>query len=388
MDKSHVLISKGMDPYLITREALSHYPLSDLKDKRVLIKPNAARVALPGQGLTTHPLVVSALVDHLKEQKVREIIIGESCIFGVDAREAFEKTGLRKVAEEKKVTLLDLDRLDPMELDIPRGILLKKIKVSSILKKVNFIISVPVMKTHMHTRLTLSLKNMKGLLWRREKAKLHHLSPNQELHQNYKTLDIAISEMAWVLKPHLSVIDGTVGMEGMGPAYGKPKPMGLVIVGEDALSADSIASRLMGFRPSCIPHLKLAYLKGLGEIRLKRINVEPKNYLKWAKPFEPPPATLSIAFPDVVVYDKGACSACLSTLLIFLQKYYRELDEYRLNDHKIHIGVGKYVDSCPKGTILIGNCTSNLKDRGIFIGGCPPISSQIMKILFPSPSYD
>lgn len=385
MEETRVLIFKGKNPYQITRDALNSYPLPDLKGMRILIKPNAARVALPGQGITTHPLIVTATIDHLKELRVKEIIIGESCIFGVNSEEAFRKTGLKGIAEKKKVKLIDLDRLQPMELTIPQGVLLKKIKVSSILKKVDFIISIPVMKTHMHTRVTLSIKNMKGLLWKREKARLHHLVANKGVTKKYKALDFAISEMATVLWPHFVIIDGTVGMEGMGPAYGRPKPIEMVIVSDNALSADAVASQLMGFRPDRIPHLKLIYLKGLGEIRSARISIEPKDYLKWVNPFEPPPQTFSFIFPDVVVYDKGSCSACLSTLSVFLQKYRHKLDDYRLNDQKIHIGIGKYLDSCPNGTILIGNCTSRLKHRGIFIGGCPPISSQILKVLFPYP---
>lgn len=384
MEKTRVQIIKGEDPYQITRNVLYSYPLSDLKGKRILIKPNAARLTLPGQGITTHPSVVAATIDHLKEQKVKEIIVGESCIFGTNSEEAFQRTGFKEIAEKKKVKLIDLDRLKPMELIIPQGILLKKIKVSSVLKRVDFIISIPVMKTHMHTQVTLSIKNMKGLLWKREKARLHHLTANEEISRKYKALDFAISEMATVLWPHFVIIDGTVGMEGMGPAYGRPKPVGMVIVSDNALSADAVASRLMGFRPDRIPHLKLAYLKGLGEIRLGRILIEPKDYLKWINPFEPPPQSFSFIFPDVVVYDKGSCSACLSTLSIFLQEYRHKLDDYRLNDQKIHIGIGKYLDSCPNGTILIGNCTSRLKHKGIFIGGCPPISSEILKALFSS----
>ena len=67
-----------------------------------------ARVALPGQGVTTHPSVVEATIDHLKERGAADIAIGESCIFGVDAQEAFRVTGMKEVSEKKGVRL---DRL-------------------------------------------------------------------------------------------------------------------------------------------------------------------------------------------------------------------------------------------------------------------------------------
>ncbi|MDP3013047.1 MAG: DUF362 domain-containing protein, partial [Candidatus Subteraquimicrobiales bacterium] len=240
---------------------------------------------------------------------------------------------------------------------------------------------VPVMKTHMHTRVSLSIKNMKGLLWRREKARLHHLRSNKKITGVHKALDYAISEMATILFPHIAIIDGTVGMEGMGPAYGRPKEMGIVLVSRNPLSADAVAARLMGFNPENIPHLKLCSEMGLGGIQLQKISIKPKNYLKWENPFEPPPSEFSIPYPDVMVYDEGACSACLSTLIVFLKKYHSKLNPYYLDDKKIHIGIGKNLDRCPEGTLLIGNCTSKKKKQGLFIQGCPPVASHIARTL-------
>jgi len=381
MNRPLAFVAKGDDPYRTASELLSRFPMSDLAGKKVLIKPNAARMAEPGEGVTTNPQVVAAIIDFLKKRRAREIIIGESCIFGVEASAAFRKTGLEEVAREKSVSLIDLDRLDPLEIRISSGRLLKKIKVSSILNKVDRIVSVPVMKTHMHTRVTLGIKNMKGLLWKREKARFHHLAANPDVIKGEKELDVAIAEMATGLAPHLVVIDGMVGMEGMGPGYGRAKKMGVMVISENALAADVVASRLMGFEPREIPHLRLCHEFGLGEIRLDQISVDPPDFLRWEDPFEPPPARISISYPDVVVYDRGSCSACLSTLMVFLQGQRERLDEYRLKDEKFHVGIGKYLQEFPEGTVLLGNCTQKFKDRGVFIQGCPPISSQILETL-------
>jgi uncharacterized protein (DUF362 family) len=372
-----VIVSKGKDPYQTTKTALENFPLRNFKGKRVLIKPNAARVAFPGQGVTTHPLVVEAIIDYLREEGASDIVIGESCIFGVNPEEAFRTTGMKEVSQKEGVELIDLDQGDPVEIAISRGKLLKKIKVPALLKNFNFIVSIPVMKTHMHTQVTLSIKNMKGLLWRREKVRLHQLRCDKKITHGHKELDIAISEMASILFPDLAIIDGTVGMEGMGPAYGRMKKMGMILVGNNPLSTDAVATRLMGFDPEKISHLKLLAEKGLGEIQPKNISVRPEDYLKWESHFDPPPSKLSIHFPGIIIHDEGSCSACLSTLLVFLQSYHPQLLDRYLKKENIHIGLGKYLNTCPKGTILIGNCTSKLKSKGIFIHGCPPVASQI-----------
>ena len=376
-----VIVSKGKNPYQTTMKALQQYPLPNLRGKKVLLKPNAARLALPGQGVTTHPLVVKATLDYLREMGINDLAIGESCIFGVDAHEAFERTGMRELSESERIPLINMDRGNSMEVRIPKGRILHKIRVPAILKGFSFIISIPVMKTHMHTGVTLSIKNMKGLLWRREKAMLHQLRCNPRLTRGYKELDMAISDMASVLFPHLAIIDGTVGMEGMGPACGKKKAVGVVVVGTNALSADAVASRIMGFEPESIPHLKLSALKGLGEIKTQNILVKPRDYLKWKSPFEPPPSRFSIPFQDVLVHDKGSCSACLSTLIILLQNHYSKLGGFRLQDGHIHIGIGKNLEDCPKGTILIGNCTAKVREKELFVQGCPPVASEILRVL-------
>jgi uncharacterized protein (DUF362 family) len=378
---NRVIVSKGKDPYTTTRKALGQLPLPDLAGRKVLIKPNAGRIASPGAGITTHPDVVSAVIDHLREKGAKDPAIGESCIFGVNAVEAFSSTGMKEVSERARVALIDLDQGNPWDIDLPDGRVLKKIRVSAILKHFDFIVSVPVMKTHMHTRATLSIKNMKGVLWRREKARLHQLRSNRKFAQGEKELDVAISEMASVLRPDLAVIDGTVGMEGMGPAYGHSKKMGIVVVSDRAFSADAVAARLMGLDPERVPHLRLSAEKGLGEIRLKKMSITPKDYLKWENPFALPPTQLSIPYPNVAVHDEGSCSACLSTLLVFLQDHHSALTDYRLKDGKVHVGIGKHLSVCPNGTILIGNCAARKKGKGAFIQGCPPVASQIWDTL-------
>jgi uncharacterized protein (DUF362 family) len=379
--KSFVHVLKGDDPYETTREGLAAFPFPDLCGSRVLLKPNAARLASPGEGITTEPSVVAAAIDFLMKKGAACVAVGESCISGVEAEEAFRVTGLKYVCESRNVELFDFDRVDPLEIEIPDGKVIQKIKVPGTLGAFDVIVSIPVMKTHMHTRVTLSIKNMKGALWRGEKIRLHHLRCDRALVGSDKELDIAISDMASVLLPDWVIIDGTVGMEGMGPAYGKPKKTGMVVIGNDPLAADAVASRLMGFDPLSIPHLRLCDERGLGHARCEDMIVQPGDYLKWVEPFDPSPRELSIPFPDIVVHDEGSCSACLSTLLVFLQTCSPSLSGYRLSDEKTHVAIGKHLKNCPKGTIFIGNCTWRMRREGLFIQGCPPVASQILHTL-------
>ncbi len=170
-----VRVTRGEDAYLAAREALAGIELPELRGRRVLVKPNAARM-LPWQaGGTANPRAVAAVLDHLGERRPAALAVGESCITGVKAAAAFETTGIARVVQERGVPLLDLDQGAPLLLPVPGGRLVKELKVAAAWGEFDFVVSLAVMKTHMHTGVTLSVKNLKGLLWRKQKVAFHQL---------------------------------------------------------------------------------------------------------------------------------------------------------------------------------------------------------------------
>ncbi len=81
------------------------------------------------------------------------------------------------------------------------------------------------------------------------------------------------------------------------------------------------------------------------------------------------------------IHEEGACSACISTLFLFLNHYHEELSRYRLEDGKVRIVVGKNKNRIQEEAIRIGNCALESKGRGISVRGCPPVCSQILNKL-------
>jgi hypothetical protein len=242
------------------------------------------------------------------------------------------------------------------------------------------------MKMHMHTGVTLSVKNMKGCLWRRSKVQLHMLPPVEG--SDEKPINIAIADMASVLRPHLAIIDGTVGMEGLGPSAGRPKALDAVVVGADAFAADAVACRLMGTTAEAIPHLAIGAARGYGMIDLASIAVAPEHWQQWIVPFDAPPVNLAIEFPNVTVFDRKSCSACQSTVLLFLKGYRDQLFDYFPSWQHLNIAIGKGHDDLPEGTLCIGNCTARPQDQRPFVAGCPPVTSEILRALTGKPSID
>ena len=355
--------------------------MTPAKNKRVLLKPNVGRDVERETGVTTHPQVVAAAIDAFREAGA-EVAVGESPIAGVKMLSAFESSGITTAAEERNCPLIDMDAHPFVPIEIADGVAIQSLKLCKEVAEYDIIVSIPVMKTHMHTGVTLSVKNMKGCLWRRSKVDFHML-PQIPGHQE-KPLDIAIADMASVLRPHLSIIDGTIGMEGLGPSAGKPKALGVILAGVDAFATDSIACELMGISARDVPHLRMGAQRGYGIIDIDKIRVSPENWKDVRSPFDLSPEKLSIEFPGITILDQQSCSACQSTLLMFLKRHGKKLRDNISDEKDIVIAIGKGHIQVPDGTLCVGNCTERYKNCRAFIAGCPPVASEMLKEYFQS----
>ncbi|MCF7974338.1 MAG: DUF362 domain-containing protein [Phycisphaerae bacterium] len=384
-DPPFLSVAHGQGAYQNTLNALQDLPLRNIRGQRVLLKPNAGRPAEPGAGITTDPQVLAAAID-VFQQAGCEVSVGESPITGVNTLEALEVTGMAAVARARSCPLIDMDARPAVPVNIPNAVVLHEIKLCPEVLEHDVVVSIPVMKMHMHTGVTLAVKNMKGCLWRRSKVLLHMLPPIEGCDE--KPLNVAIADMASVLRPHLSIIDGTVGLEGLGPSAGVPKPLGCVVVGTDAFAADAVACRLMGTEASLIPHLRLGAERGYGTIDLSGLSIHPDHWQDWAVSFAEPPRNLTLEFPNITVMDNNSCSACQSTLLLFLKHHARHLWDYFPDQKEISVAIGKGHTELPEKTLCLGNCTGRHKKDHIFVPGCPPIASEILNVLTGRPDPD
>ena len=377
---SSVIIVSNSDAYAGALETLSRADIGGLSGKNVLLKPNAGRAVGPLTGVATNPAVVAAAVDFFQGCGA-SVRIGESPILGVTAAETFEATGIAEIARKRNIELVDLDARPAKTVAVPNGRVISKLRICPDVLEADFVVSIPVMKTHMHTVVSLALKNMKGCLWRRQKVRLHQLDRPADLPREIKTLDAAIADMAGVLLPDFSLIDGSVGLQGLGPSAGSAKKVGLFVASGDCLAADTVAARLMGFDPTGIAHLCLAAEVVGSSIDLERITTIPADLSSLVDPFEPAPTELSVEYPGIIVHDCDSCSACLSTVVMLLERYHSQLLDYAGSDDKLHLALGKSLGEVPAGTILIGNCTANKKAHGVFVKGCPPVASDVLEAI-------
>jgi uncharacterized protein (DUF362 family) len=267
---SRVVVIKGVKPVEMVVKALETLKpdINDVfaKEKPVLIKPNYINSKPPSTGITTDGRVVEGVVKFLKASKIENIIIGEGSGLS-DTYEAFKVAGIDKVAQRWGAKLIDLNKDEFVEVNPPSPLSLKKVEVAKTALE-STIISVPKLKPHRGATVTLSLKNMMGAL--ASKGVMH----NGHLSQN-------IADLASVLRPSVSVVDGIIAGE-CHELSGNPLRMNLVIAGIDPVAVDSVGATVMGIQPCEVEHLVLAEKKGLGKSKLEEITLlgEPLENVK------------------------------------------------------------------------------------------------------------
>ena len=329
---------------------------------KVFIKPNLVVPLVKESGATTDPEVVRAVIQLVRDAGASQIKVGDAPFFFYKSRRAFEATGTQKVVDEDGVEAVYLDEEEYLEIESPKAKLMNTIKLPKVLLDCNKFITVPKLKTHTMCRVSLAIKNQIGLLTPEEKQIYHRT----DIHQ--KVVDVTLAA-----KPALAIIDGLIGFEGQGPTYGDAVDMGVIIAGTDVVSVDAVASSIMGFEPSEIPHIRLAALRRLGEMDLKKIEVRGASISEVQKNFRRPTVDVMGIYPNVEVYVGCACyEGCLAWSRV-------ELD--RLRKHgllekvgKINMVIGqdaKVPEKLEGRTYIIGDCAKEHKNKGIFVPGCP-----------------
>jgi len=272
-----VSVVKGNDPDVMVKEAIELLGglASYVKPhQRIFIKPNVCG-GVPGKsGSFTNLKVVTSTIELLQKMGVM-ISVGEadSCMYTADVM--LKETGISETCYKTGVEVVNLSKGDMVKIAVPNGYILNNLRVNRVVSDADVIISMPVMKTHMSTVVTLGMKTMFGILPERKKSRYH------------PKLDHIIVDIVSALKPKLTIIDATTAMEGEGPFKGDLVDLGLLIAGNNVVSTDACAASIMGFDPASIDHLKLASEKDLGTINIDEIEIRGEQIDAVKRPFTP-----------------------------------------------------------------------------------------------------
>ncbi|MBF0482497.1 MAG: DUF362 domain-containing protein [Desulfovibrionaceae bacterium] len=227
-----------------------------VRGKKVLLKPNVLRAATPEEAVTTHPAVLTAVIQRLEELGAGEIVVGDNPgVMGYGANEAcFEKSGLLAAAGKYYRNI----GLEASEVPFNPAYQ-ATLSVSKAVLDADLFISLPKFKTHGLTVITGAIKNSYGILPGAQKALLHRLAGDPARFQD------VVVDVFRLRPPDLIIVDAVLGMQGNGPASTELRWIGKLLAADNAVAMDAVICRMMGLDPALLPSMRKAVGLGLGD---------------------------------------------------------------------------------------------------------------------------
>jgi len=233
------------------------------KGQRVLVKPNIGWDIEPERAANSNPELVRRIVEHCIEAGAREVMVFDHtcdkwnrCYVNSGIEQAVKDGGGKMAPGHSESSY--------QEIEIPKGLRLKKAKIHSLVLESDVFINVPVLKSHGSAQLTIAMKNHMGIVWDR-----WYWHAN-DLHQ-------CIADFATVVKPHLNIVDAYQVMMQNGPRGVSKADLKLakyLVVSTDQVAADVASARIFGTDPAQIPYIQRAAALGAGEAVLDNLSIK------------------------------------------------------------------------------------------------------------------
>jgi uncharacterized protein (DUF362 family) len=259
-DESAVSIVKiKYDIYEAVKESLNLIK-ADIKDGKILIKPNIFASAHSYLALTTNPEVVRALLDYLIELGVKKenITIAEQVQFG-EAEKSFKRSGFADLAKEYGVKLVDLSQTKFVEKEADGF----KFDISEEVLNKDLIVNVPVLKTHLLLGISGALENMTRVI---------SMKSYKELEKDMDKAIKGIGVLNKFIGKYITLGDGSIGMQGNGPGqYGEPAFLNMILASKDPVALDKVFTEIGLLRDA--KHVQAAADLGVGSADLIDITI-------------------------------------------------------------------------------------------------------------------
>jgi uncharacterized protein (DUF362 family) len=347
---------------------------------------------MPPYGMVTTSTITELIVQLLLEHGCGDISIGEGAIIGIFdelepyTKKGFQGTGIDRVAKKYGIKLIDFNQGPFQELDLG-GI---KAQVSRTALEADFLINVPVLKTHFQTKVSLGFKNLKGCLNKASKKRFH----------TSNKLDLLIYWLNEAIKSDLVIIDGIYMLEkGPETLAGVAHRKDLIIASPDIFECDVIGATILGIDPSEIDHLREFAKRhnrsfDISAIQVKGQDIESvKEHLEWQ--FAPDRELLSpkgVTGLSAPYPGQTLCCACAATLALALSILAKDNARIDLGGAHLYYGLELKPERDARNVVLYGNCAiKNSKglENATRIEGCPPTLTKtligLMKVLLSRP---
>jgi uncharacterized protein (DUF362 family) len=347
--------------------------IRDIIKEGNLVLINPSWVAPPVEreaGCITIPEIPRAIADIVKTLGARSVI-AESSAVGVDTEKVIQSSGYAEL-REMGYEVINLKKTPWVNLPAENGKVFKELPCWELVKQADVIISVPKLKTHDQTEMTCAIKNLKGLQTDDGKRKDHQ-----------EGLFEAVVDLMFAVKPRLAVVDAIICQEGLGPIFGKPVEMNLILAGKDLVAVDSTCARLIGYDPGETLLTVNAAARGLGIMDPDQIEIrgEPLEGVqrRFLRAIEDEPVTVE-GFH--MIHGQVTCTGCRNTVMSALNDM-RNADQLMyLPGVTLLTGDAEFPEGIAQESIVtVGKCVPQENRTERHVNGCPPNNALVVKAI-------
>ena len=258
-------------------DGIKDFPL-EVANKRILLKPNLVEYERDNV-INTHPAVIGAAIEAFRRLGAKEVVVGEGPGHRRDTDGLLVASGLFPYLKETKTPFIDLNLDNIRRLPLQsRFMNIESLFFAESVLNADILVSMPKLKTHHWAGMTLAMKNLFGIV-----PGVKYGWPKNFLH--WHGINESIIDINSTVRPHFVIVDGIVGMEGNGPIQGRPKPVGVLVFGDDPVAVDATCTRIVGLNPEKIDYLQKAG-EALGNLREAKIQQVGESIERVRTPFE------------------------------------------------------------------------------------------------------
>ena len=338
-----------------------------------LVLINPSWVAPPVEreaGCITIPEVPRAFADIVRDLGARPVI-AESSAVGVDTEKVIESSGYRDL-REMGYEVINLKKTPYVDIPTENGKIFETVECWELVQQADVIISVPKLKTHDQTEMTCAIKNLKGLLTDKWKRLEHQ-----------EGLFDSVIDLLSAVKPKLAVVDAIICQEGIGPVFGKPVEMDLVLAGKDLVAVDSTCAQLIGYDPSETLLTVNAAARGLGLMDPEQIEILGEHLEKVKRRFLRAIEDDPVQVEDFhLIHGEATCTGCRNTVMSALVDM-RNADQLEyLSGIWVLTGGAPPPEGVPRDSIVtVGKCMPKEIRTERHVKGCPPNNAYVVKAI-------
>ena len=232
----------------------------EIRGKRILLKPNLVEPHASAGHINTHPLVIGGAAEAFLRAGASKVLVAEGPGHSRDSFLVLEESGLQNVLHAVQIPFVDLNYVSGYTVkNSGRRTRLTTLTLPVTLREVDWVVSVAKMKTHHWVGVTLSMKNLFGVM-----PGSYYGWPKNIFHR--EGIEKSILDINHAVEPDFTIVDGIVGMEGDGPIMGTPKQVGVLVMDRNLPAVDATCARIMGIDPHKVSYLAAASGQ-LGPIR-------------------------------------------------------------------------------------------------------------------------